>query len=73
VLQLTNGETRYTHLGLYPTLMNAGEPDRQNFEIIARGSGLHWPTLDFDLSLEGMLNNIPEHRPDQGGGVIRTP
>jgi hypothetical protein len=28
---------------------------RRNWEVAGRGRGIHWPDVDEDLSLEGML------------------
>jgi len=38
-------------------LANANETDRNNFIISASGYGIHWPTLDEDLSIYGMLGH----------------
>ncbi len=42
-------------------LLNAPEKDRQIFEISPSGYGIHWPLLDEDLSIDGLL------------GVMHTP
>jgi len=36
-------------------LKNATEPQRKNIEIICGGTGLHWPDLDEDLSVTGIM------------------
>jgi hypothetical protein len=36
---------------------------RVRFEIIGSGSGIHWPEIDEDISVEGMLHGIPARRP----------
>ena len=36
-------------------LLNAPEKDRQMFEISPSGYGIHWPLLDEDLSIDGLL------------------
>lgn len=42
--------------------------DLQNFELDNSGIGIHWPTLDEDLSVEGLLHSadrqdlIVEHK-----------
>lgn len=51
IFGLTDGRVVASSLALYPTLLKAAN-DRQQFKISARGRGVHWPTLDFDLSLE---------------------
>jgi hypothetical protein len=36
-------------------LKNATEQQRKNIEIICGGTGLHWPELDEDLSVTGII------------------
>lgn len=36
-------------------LNNADEQQRKNIEIICSGTGLHWPDLDEDLSVIGIM------------------
>ena len=36
-------------------LKNATEKQRNNIEIICGGTGLHWPDLDEDLSVTGII------------------
>ena len=36
-------------------LKNATEQQRKNVEIICGGTGLHWPDLDEDLSVTGII------------------
>jgi hypothetical protein len=36
-------------------LKNATETQRNNIEIICGGTGLHWPELDEDLSVTGII------------------
>jgi len=36
-------------------LKNATEQQRKNIEIICGGTGLHWPDLDEDLTVTGII------------------
>jgi len=36
-------------------LKNATDKQRKNIEIICGGTGLHWPDLDEDLSVTGII------------------
>ena len=36
---------------------------RNNYEIIGDGQGVHWPDVDEDLSVQGMFTGIPARRP----------
>ncbi|WP_398470045.1 DUF2442 domain-containing protein [Tardiphaga sp.] len=53
VVTLLDGRRIATPLEWYPRLMNASSVQRENFEIMAMG--IHWPDLDEDLSIAGML------------------
>lgn len=44
-------------------LSEATPAQRNNFEIIGDGHGVHWPDVDEDLSVEGMLHGVPARRP----------
>jgi hypothetical protein len=44
----------------YPRLRDANLNQLKNYEIIAKGKGLHWPGLDEDLSLKGFLRDYLE-------------
>ena len=44
-------------------LSDATPAQRNNFEIIGDGHGVHWPDIDEDLSVEGMFHGIPARRP----------
>ena len=44
-------------------LSQATPAQRDNYEIIGDGQGVHWPDVDEDLSVEGMFNGVPARRP----------
>jgi hypothetical protein len=52
-VELTDGRVISTPLKWYPRLVYASKRDRNDFEISS--GGLHWPKLDEDLSIRGML------------------
>lgn len=39
----------------YPRLAHGTTAERQNWEIIGRGAGIHWPDLDEDIAVEDLL------------------
>ena len=45
--------------------LDAAPDQRNNYEIIGDGQGVHWPDIDEDISVEGMLCGRPAHRPEQ--------
>ncbi|HYN80658.1 MAG TPA: DUF2442 domain-containing protein [Gemmatimonadaceae bacterium] len=44
-------------------LSEATPAQRCNYEIIGDGQGIHWPDLDEDISVRGMLDGVPARRP----------
>jgi hypothetical protein len=44
-------------------LSEASPSQRANFRIIGTGQGIHWPDVDEDISVEGMLQGTPAPRP----------
>jgi hypothetical protein len=46
-------------------LAGATLQQRMNFEIIGAGEGVHWPEIDEDISVQGMLHGIPARPPRQ--------
>jgi hypothetical protein len=44
-------------------LSDATPKQRQHYEIIGNGQGVHWPDIDEDISIEGMLLGVPARRP----------
>ena len=43
-------------------LSEATPEQRQNFQVIGEGEGIHWPDVDEDISVEGMLRGVPAKR-----------
>jgi len=54
-VDLLDGRTIAVPLAWYPRLMHATPPERENWRLIGSGEGIHWPDLDEDLSVEGLL------------------
>ena len=44
-------------------LSDATPEQRNNYEIIGDGHGVHWPDVDEDLSVEGMFHGVLARRP----------
>ena len=53
--ELMDGRTISVPLDWYPRLVHATPEERDNWEIHAGGQHLHWPALDEDISVEGLL------------------
>ena len=54
-LGLEDGRQVSAPLAFYPRLLNATKEQRENYEFIGPGIGLHWEDLDEDLSVEGIV------------------
>ncbi len=59
VVDLSDGRIVSVPLVWYPSLLHADVPTRNSFRLIGKGLGIHWPDLDEDLSLQGILMGIP--------------
>ena len=57
-IELTNGAAITLPVKLIPALRQAGPPDVREVEILGRGSGLHWESLDLDLSVPNLLSSV---------------
>jgi hypothetical protein len=55
IVTLKDGRKVSTPLSWFPRLANATPRQRGNWELIADGEGIHWPDLDEDLSVAGLL------------------
>ena len=62
---LTDGPTISVPLAWSWRLSDATPAQRRNFELIGRGQGIHWPDVDEDISIRGMLEGIPAKRPNR--------
>lgn len=60
---LADGRVIAVPLTWYPRLLHATREQRLTVSISAGGYGLHWPELDEDLSVEGMLRGAPAPAP----------
>jgi hypothetical protein len=54
-VELKDGRTLTVPLEWFPRLRDASDADRQNFELYADGYAIHWPSLDDDISIPGLL------------------
>ena len=58
-VDLTDGRTISAPLAWYPRLVHGAPQERNNWRLIGDGEGIHWPDLDEDLSVEGLLLGRP--------------
>ena len=55
VLDLVDGRTMTVPIVWYPRLWHGVKEERAHFELLDEGRYIHWPDLDEDLSIEGMV------------------
>lgn len=53
--ELYDGRTISVPLAWYPRLTHATQQERDNWRLIGIGQGVHWPDLDEDISIEGLI------------------
>ena len=55
VVSLDDGRIISVPLAWYPRLLHGSREERLNYELIGDGEGIHWPYLDEDISVEGLV------------------
>jgi hypothetical protein len=56
---LADGRRISAPLAWFPRLLRATADQRRNYELLGDGVGIHWPDLDEDLSVAGLLRGTP--------------
>jgi hypothetical protein len=59
IVELNDGRTVSVPVAWYPRLAHGSVKERQKWELIGPGIGIHWPALDEDISVEGLLRGSP--------------
>ncbi|OGF66581.1 MAG: hypothetical protein A2Y62_01060 [Candidatus Fischerbacteria bacterium RBG_13_37_8] len=55
IIIIDNKKYSFNMLKISDKLAHATEPERDNYNISPSGYGIHWPLLDEDLSIDGLL------------------
>ena len=63
VAELADGRTISVPLAWSWRLSDATPEQRANWRLIGSGEGVHWPDVDEDISVRGMLDGVPAMRP----------
>lgn len=58
-VELSDGRTISAPLGWFPRLLHGTISERNDWRLIGKGEGIHWETLDEDISVEGLLAGRP--------------
>lgn len=61
VVELRDGRSVSVPLKWYPRLAEGRPSERRRWELIGPGIGIHWPELDEDISVEGLLLGLPSN------------
>lgn len=59
VVELRDGRVVSVPLAWYPRLAEGSPPERRRWEMLGPGIGIHWPDLDEDISVAGLLQGLP--------------
>ena len=71
VAHLVDGRVISVPLAWSWRLSDATPAQRARHRLIGGGQGVHWPDVDEDISVEGMLGGTPARRPRSSGTPIR--
>ena len=52
---LADGRRVIVPLAWFPRLLHASAEQRSNWRLLGDGEGIHWPDVDEDLSVAGLL------------------
>jgi len=65
VITLTDGRTVSAPLSWFPRLVSASKRELKKWELIGGGIGIHWETLDEDISVASLLRPENFMRPPE--------
>ena len=54
-VDLVDGTTISAPTTWFPRLSHASTTERNNWRLVGKGVGIHWPDLDEDISIAGLL------------------
>ena len=58
-VELEDGRTVSVPIAWYPRLLHASKEERNSWRLIGKGCGVHWDSIDEDISVEGLLAGRP--------------
>jgi hypothetical protein len=64
-VDLTDGRTVSVPLAWFPRLLHGSIEERNNWRLIANGEGIHWPSLDEDVSVGNLIFGKPSGESQQ--------
>lgn len=57
-VHLVDGRKLSVPLVWFPRLLHGSREQRNQFELIGEGEGIHWEDLDEDISVAGLLRGV---------------
>ncbi|MGQ0801999.1 MAG: DUF2442 domain-containing protein [Pseudomarimonas sp.] len=58
-VSLTDGRWISVPIVWFPRLAQATSSERANYELLGDGQGIHWPSVDEDISVVGLITGQP--------------
>ena len=58
-VELQDGRVVSVPVKWYPRLVEASPRERRAWVLVGPGAGIHWPALDEDISVDGLLRELP--------------
>jgi len=59
IVELVDGRRIAAPIVWFPRLLSASLEARTNWRLIGEGVGIHWPDVDEDISVNGLLKGLP--------------
>jgi hypothetical protein len=72
IADLADGRVISVPLAWSWRLSEATPAQRANFRLIGTGQGVHWPDVDEDISVEGLLHGTPARRPRPRAAMVKV-
>jgi Protein of unknown function (DUF2442) len=67
IVDLADGRKIVTPLAWFPLLLHATTEQRNDWELLGDGEIIHWPQIDEDLSVAGLLRGTLAQAPTRMG------
>ena len=64
-VDLDDGRSIAVPLSWFRRLLHGSAKERSNWRFIGFGEGIHWPDLDEDISITGLLEGVPSRESQQ--------
>jgi hypothetical protein len=58
-VELDDGRTLSVPIAWYPRLQHATPKEKENWRLIGGGQGIHWESIDEDISVQGIIAGKP--------------